>query len=675
MATLQELEGALINAHRAGDTNAARYLAGEIARAQESVEPAKPVGPAPGYGERFMRGVEDTGTGLAQLWKMATNPEEAKRYTAKINAETADYDARRGKDAGVDWVRVAGNIVSTAPTMFIPGGQATLPARLGMAALSGGLVGGAQFSKTGDWSDKAVQIGVGAGAGALGQGAVEAVTKVGSAAINKVASALRGRGDVTDDVVIAQFRSAGVDWDALGDNVKQSLVADARKALSGGGQLDAVAAARVADAKAAGVELTQGQALRNPRQWTFERNTAKIANVGDPLNERFAAQDKALAQGVKAAQARTGGATTDPAIASDNAMKALRAFDEANTKAEASAWQAAREALGGEAQVPLQTVAQKYGQLLDDVPDLIPAGVKSRMEKFGVGGGTQTKNFTVTEADSLIKQLNRYYDRNNDARNRVLGELKGVINQTLDDFDPAAQKLGAEAVEKFRTARDLSRNIRQGRDATPGLQAALDDADPVRFLNRYVLGSDPRQIASMRDAMLKAEGGQQAWNDLRGEVINKLMKEGVNSAGDRFKPDSFRSALDSIGQSRLKELFTPAELSQLNLISRVGKMVSDEPASTAVNRSNTASAVFNVLQRVGEVPYLGPVTAPLRFPIDLAVQQSRRNAATRALSPSLPTVQSMPAITPEMQAQIRAILSRSIVPSSAAAAAYGVANQ
>lgn len=672
MATMQELEQAMIKAHEAGDTNAARFLAGEISKAQGlSVQaPVKP----PGAGERFMRGMNDTGTGLVQLWKMATNPEEAKRYTAEVNAETADYEKRRGKDAGIDWLRIAGNVVSTAPAMFVPGGQATLPARLGVAALSGGLVGGAQFSKTGDWSDKVAQSVVGAGAGALGQGAVEGVTKIGGAVVNKVAQAL-SKAPVTDDAIAMQFKTAGVDWDALADKVKQSLLADARKALSAGGKLDPETASRKAAADQLGVQLTQGQLTRNPRQWTVERDVAKLAGVGDEVSDRFVAQEQALVSAARGVQRAAKGSTNDPAMAADAAMKALRSFDESNVSKERALWDAARESLGGEVNVPMQSLAQKYGQLLDDVPDLIPAGVKARMEKFGLGGGTQTKAFTVNDADSLIKQLNRYYDRNNEARNRALGELKQAVNATLDDFDPAAQKIGAEAVAKFRAARDVSREIRQTREATPGLQAALDDADPARFLNRYVFGADPRSIANLKKAMLQANGGEQAWNDLRGEVVNRLMRAGVNQEGDRFMSHQFAQELNRIGQSRLKELFSPAELSQINLIARVGKLVKDDPAGAAINRSNTAAALLNTMQRIGEVPYFGPMTAPINAMVVRPIaNQMRRNAAIGALSPELPVIATAPMLTPAMQDQLRAILSRSVVPSAAAAAAYNVSN-
>lgn len=86
-------------------------------------------------------------------------------YTQDVNQEVAAYEQARGPDAGFDWARLGGNVAATAPLMAIPGGAATIPARIGMGALQGAAAGGAQFTPNGTGAERLTNMAVGAAAG------------------------------------------------------------------------------------------------------------------------------------------------------------------------------------------------------------------------------------------------------------------------------------------------------------------------------------------------------------------------------------------------------------------------------------------------------------------------------------------------------------------------------
>ena len=166
----------------------------------------------PSMMERLGRGISDGAIGLGQSLanagfrpeavNSAFNPQiviPEKDYTAGSLNDTlanneADYQSRRGPDAGIDWTRGVGNILGTAPLMFVGG----VPTTLGRAATTGmgqGAFTGATMPVTngGDFaSEKAKQIGIGTVTGGFASPAMTVLSKlvsgVGSRAVNSLAA-------------------------------------------------------------------------------------------------------------------------------------------------------------------------------------------------------------------------------------------------------------------------------------------------------------------------------------------------------------------------------------------------------------------------------------------------------------------------------------------------------
>jgi hypothetical protein len=202
---------ALINADKAGDVDAARALAGEIQKMRgatvDTPQPAQPPQSAePQSG--FVRGLKDAPEGMTQLIGKiveAVAPKDswigqgAKKtndaLTGMFRENESQYQAGRGKDAGIDWSRIGGNVAMTAPIGAGFGAGATLPRAIASGLASGAFSGAAEPVLSDDfWADKAKQIATGMGVGGVSAGAAHAIGRVLSPQTDELVKALMDKG-------------------------------------------------------------------------------------------------------------------------------------------------------------------------------------------------------------------------------------------------------------------------------------------------------------------------------------------------------------------------------------------------------------------------------------------------------------------------------------------------
>lgn len=158
MATLQELESAFMNAHRAGDDRAASVLANAVRTARQSQQqPSYDPTEGMSFFDKAAAGVGksiyDTGRGIGQMLGMVSREEvdEAKKR-----------DAALMNTGGGITGNIAGNL---AQALFIPGGSTVKG-----AALIGGSMGAVQPVGTDESRLQNIAIGAGLG-GATSKGA------------------------------------------------------------------------------------------------------------------------------------------------------------------------------------------------------------------------------------------------------------------------------------------------------------------------------------------------------------------------------------------------------------------------------------------------------------------------------------------------------------------------
>jgi hypothetical protein len=192
MATLQQLERALVNADKAGDTQAASVLASEITRLRAAQRPAeKPYNPTDDMGttDRLLAGVgkamTDFGRGVGQIIPTRRNGKWEPLVTREDIAEARERDAPLMNTTAGMVGNIGGNVAMLAPTALIPG-AATIRGGSAIGALTGAL---APSTSTGETLGNIALGGIAAPAANLAGRGVSATWQAGKALVDPLTDA------------------------------------------------------------------------------------------------------------------------------------------------------------------------------------------------------------------------------------------------------------------------------------------------------------------------------------------------------------------------------------------------------------------------------------------------------------------------------------------------------
>jgi len=482
----------------------------------------------------------------------------------------------------------------------IVGGARGLASMVGRGAVAGAVTGAAQPMHQGDTlGTLAERAGAGALGGAVGGAAGSALGAVAdrlATGISRVMSNVGARLPSTQaaasqnaDAVIRQAAAdQGIDLSVIPDNILNNVRSRVTDALATNRTLDPAAALRQAEGTAVlGPQngLTLGQATRDPRQFTTERNLRGIQGAGEPLMQRYADQNTALVDSLnrQGANEALGEYQTGRQL-----MDALAREDTAS-QARVAGMYAQAHAINGN-DIPLdanQFVTTAREQLQQQMRDLhLPGAIDRQLERFA-SGDTPLNVSTAEQFKTILSQG----IADNDGKNGNIVRALGIVRNALDNTEPllggeAAQ--GAAAIAAFNRARDAAAARFGTIESTPALRAIVSGrAVPDNFFNRYVLNGTADDVNSLM-GMVPDQG-----RALQMQALEYLKGKALGGASDEigtFSQAAFNKALNSIGNVKLNALFGPQQASQLRQIGRVAANVQAEPAGAAVNHSNTAAA-------------------------------------------------------------------------------------
>lgn len=574
--------------------------------------------------ERLGRGFADVTQGATQLFLNAkdavtspslsdvvTGTRPGERYTQEKTAEEKLYEKGRGADAGIDWLRLGGNVAATAPAMLIPGGgAATLGTRVASGAAQGGASSAVMFTPEGE--SKLEQVLVGAGIGS----AVPVVLRAGQKALTNLAGKFNPQRGIDPTQLQGelsfQLQKEGINFNSLTKEVQESLLGDAKKALESGKTLDAAQAARQADIQSVGAKGTQAAATRDPKDWQTMMNLRGVNGVGEEIGKRQAGDAQAMTDYLARLRTQTGGKATTAFEAGEAPIKALQAADEARNKVVDSLYDAYRAIGGKDTAVPAVKVADALGRVADEIgAENIPPAVLTRLKEFGMIEGKQTKLLTINEADKLNKLINNNNPGKGTPGARALQPIKEALNESLLDIPETG------ASEALLTARKAAANMFAERRASAGVTAAVDDVAPDRFVKKFIVDAP---VKDMRETLAKLKNtpdGAQALADVKGHLFDQFLLKATGAtnvddvAGRAFSGRSFAKALDAIPPEKLHALFTPSEVESLRTLQRASKYLTEDVPFSDVNHSKTTAALANILQKIGSTPMLGQMLAPI----------------------------------------------------------------
>lgn len=363
------------------------------------------------------------------------------------------------------------------------------------------------------------------------------------------------------------------------------------------------------------IKLTEGQKTRTFEQQRFERETAKLPEEGAPLRERFAEQNLQLQQNMDAFIDETGSNT-----GGSNLRGIGEVVDESLRK----------RATGDKTKIrTLYKDAEKAGEMEDPVNlnDLVkvmsesrsaestaPVLVAARKELIRLGGAIEDPDgnlvlkkggMSLANTEQLRKFINKV--AGNDPTNiKFAGDLKRSIDASTEglggDKYKQARKARARYAQDYENAGLVDRLL-NNKHGTDDRAIALEDVLRKVALDPSTSLDQMRHVRMLLQTKTggKSGAGAQAWKEIQSGVLNHIKEQMTkNSARDQAgNPVVSASALDKVivqldKTGKLDYLFGKKGAEQLRTINEVAKDVLTAPPG-AVNSSNTATVLAGLM--------------------------------------------------------------------------------
>lgn len=354
------------------------------------------------------------------------------------------------------------------------------------------------------------------------------------------------------------------------------------------------------------IPLTKGQATQDFDQQRFERETSKSPD-GERLRQRYTEQNQAVSQNIDAMLDMTGTQIGENAYKLETGNKVIKALEsglEAEKKKVSNAYNVARAR--GETQeiIDPSAIGQYLNENVVDVTVAPVVGLVAReAERLGVASGKledgsfQIKPMTVEKSETLRQRVNELVDPRNGQDLRRASQIKQLIDQAQEPV----------AGQAFQSARKMRRQLAGKYENLAIVDQLLDTKGQYadkriaaeNVVNRAVIGGSIEDVRNLRRVLTTAgDDGIEAWKEVRAATLRHLRDEVTKNVGrdplgnPLISASQFDRTIKSLDQNGKLELIfgktNAAQLRDLNDIVR--DIYVSQP--NAVNTSNTASVLL-----------------------------------------------------------------------------------
>lgn len=648
MATLDQLKEGLVRAHKAGDTDSARKLAAVI-KQEMSIRQENP---AMNQWEEVDKALGDTPSQVASTVVQAQEAPILERAGEQlVGAGETALALGTGMTSGA--VGMIGGTLKGIAQELLQGNFSTEPQqaaeraqRIKEQAMQGAeTLTYAPRTEAGQAQTEAV-------AGALEP--VMAVAPLAETAM--MAQAARSAMPLAKAVTREAVTTTGQKLAPLVETAKTTVV-DTAKAVAerlspvkkesagtgmsaGGAGVDkAILRQEAANELPVPIKLTEGQKTRDFAQQRFERETAKMEDVGAPLRERFAQQREQLTQNIDSFIDDTGtqfGEGSARAVGEllDDVLKKRMARDKTATRVKYKTAYKSEEAKAlapadRKVKISEGTDLEYDGSVVDYINSrptgLSESGVIDNAIKMGQKLGVLVKKEDGTVSanpTATIKQMEEFRTEINaglpaiPSRTQVRDAtvIKALIDKTTE---PVAGKLFQLARKsRARMARDyesvgLIKKLLATKSGTEDRVIALENTVDSVILSPTVSRDQLVMLRRLLQTKTKGEGAQ-VWKELQAGTLRHIRDQATKSAtldeaGNRiFSPAQFDKVITQLDKNgKLDFVFGKKQAEQLRILNDVSKDVLTSPPG-AVNTSNTAT----VLAGLADVAISGSTGVP-----------------------------------------------------------------
>jgi hypothetical protein len=617
MATLEQMERALVNAHNAGDADAARVLAAAIKRARAEpvyggqipgaqVAEARNIAPEPGMlqkvagaGEAALTVASGATTGLLgaaagtakQLGTEILSGRFGTREAARAVEEAAASGMQAGTymprtQAGQDIAGAIGQVASSLPAVIAP---AMAPGS-GMRAAGQAVRGVAPI----------VQAGAQVAAQRAGQGARRAGAAVSDAAQSAGRAVGIGGPEIVSDTTGGAAMSRGsVGAAGTGQAIERRTTAEIMPVPFSGKS-----------------QLTAGQASRDFAQLQFEKEAAKLGDTGQPLRERVQNQTATFIQNFDAMIDLPQPLATEPRAMGQSVDAALRNRFEVMRRKVRGLYDKAREdgAMGAPIELsPLAGTLDNLSRYEGVSPNI--SAVRKEAARLGIvaqdeNGASVARPATIDNAELLRQFVNESTDWTDARQSMFAKRINASIDQATEDAGGAAyraaRKARRELADEFENVGLTSKLVGTKRGTTER-QVALEDV-----FDKVIVLSPVEEMNKLRTTLLRGgPEGRQAWADLKAGGI-RYIKDASLSPSQRdaagnplLSPDKLQRTVRAMDEAgKLESLYGKKQAQILRDLADLSTVIYTAPPG-AINTSNTASALLMLIDTVGTAALTG----------------------------------------------------------------------
>jgi hypothetical protein len=453
-----------------------------------------------------------------------------------------------------------------------------------------------------------------------------AVTSAAQAAANKVAASGN-----------AGAAGAAVDTSKLTAETQAELA----RIDSSNGTVNPTALSRVSDAESlpVPVKLTAGQARGDSGMVSEEFNLKGEDN--NAIGNRYDEQDQALRDNL-ATMHRDAAPDT---VANNNIQNgqamvdSLKRYDEPKVAAINAAYQAAKDANGGNLQMDGSGFASAAEDALKPQGRArsLPAAAQGIIDDVKASGGQMSLDDFEGYRTTLANEVRKAQQAGDGNAVAAIGKVRDALENV--------QPIGASAPAKalYDNARNMARARFAELDADPAYKAAVEDDTPVgqqsdladKFTDKYVMGGSQAALQRLRPK-LDAEGSQAMTSATMNFLQNKA---GINldSGVGKFSNAGYNSGVAKV-MPRAKELLGDQDLvDNVRKLGNVSNYVQGISRGGYANTSHTfVAAAKEMLGKAADIGEHGLNVAAHGLPLGTVIRKfsagrSRVAAAREAL--------------------------------------------
>jgi hypothetical protein len=393
--------------------------------------------------------------------------------------------------------------------------------------------------------------------------------------------------------------------------------------------------------------LTAGQRTRNFADLQFEKETAKIGDVGAPLRERVSNQTANLIQQFDAMVDRTEPLLVDVRDIGKGVSQAVVNKAEVQRRRVGDAYTKAREDGSMREPVTLDALAtaaadvQRFEGVAANVAPIRKEAIRLGVLAEDADGNLFPQARPIDDTELLRQFVNQATDWTDKRQALMAGKINNAIDKGTEgkggESYKVARKLREDFSNEFQNV-GLTAKLLSTKRGTDERTIAFDDV-----FDKIIINAPLEEMNKVRKTLLTAgPDGKQAWNELKSNTIRFIINKSLSTAqrDERgqplISPDKLNGVIRSLDkEGKLESLYGKKQAQQIRDLGEIAIDIYTAPPG-AINFSNTASALQVALDSVMTFGLTGipaPAVTALREASKYVKSREVRNRVRQALQP------------------------------------------